>query len=73
MDSQHRSVVVLSRALDQAGDALMAVHADDWDRPTPCQDWTVRELADHLAPRHDEDGVATVLADLFGLSSGLAR
>jgi len=29
---------------------------------------TVRGLADHLAPHHDEDGVATVLADLFGLS-----
>ena len=29
---------------------------------------TVRELADHLAPCNDEDGVAVVLADLFGLS-----
>jgi hypothetical protein len=28
----------------------------------------VRELADHLAPHHDEDGVATVLTDLFDLS-----
>ncbi len=54
MDSQRRSVVVLSRALDQAGDALTAVHADDWDRPTPCAGWTVRQLADHLAaaPQH---------------------
>jgi Cof subfamily protein (haloacid dehalogenase superfamily) len=34
---------------------------------------TVRELADHLAPHHDEDGVAAVLTDLFGLSSGLSR
>lgn len=54
MDTQHRSVVVLSRALDQAGDALTSVHADDWDRPTPCEGWTVRQLADHLAaaPQH---------------------
>ena len=29
---------------------------------------SVRDLADHLAPGNDEDGVATVLADLFGLS-----
>ena len=29
---------------------------------------SVRDLADHLAPRNDDDGVATVLADLFGLS-----
>ena len=52
--SPHQPVVVLSRALDQAGDALAAVHADDLDRPTPCHGWTVRELADHLAaaPEH---------------------
>jgi Cof subfamily protein (haloacid dehalogenase superfamily) len=29
---------------------------------------SVRDLADHLAPSNDDDGVATVLADLFGLS-----
>ena len=53
-DTQHRPVVVLSRALDQAGDALAAIRADDLDRPTPCGDWTVRQLADHLAaaPEH---------------------
>lgn len=54
MTNQHQAVVVLSRALDQAGDALAAVHADDLDKPTPCEGWTVRELADHLAaaPEH---------------------
>ena len=53
-DTQHRPVVVLSRALDQAGDALAAIRPDDLDRPTPCGDWTVRQLADHLAaaPEH---------------------
>ncbi|TGN63095.1 HAD family phosphatase [Nocardioides eburneiflavus] len=34
---------------------------------------SVRDLADRLAPHHDEDGVATVLADLFGLPSGPSR
>ena len=29
---------------------------------------SVQELADHLAPANDDDGVATVLADLFSLS-----
>lgn len=29
---------------------------------------SVRDLADHLAPGNDEDGVAAVLADLFGLA-----
>ena len=28
---------------------------------------TVREAADHVAPGHDEDGVAQVLAMVFGL------
>jgi hydroxymethylpyrimidine pyrophosphatase-like HAD family hydrolase len=28
---------------------------------------TVRRLADHVAPSNEEDGVAAVLADLFGL------
>ena len=45
MDTKTRPVVVLSRALDQAGDALALIHHDDWDRATPCGDWTVRRLA----------------------------
>jgi hypothetical protein len=54
MDTPHQPVVVLSRALDQAGDALAAVRAEDLDKPTPCHGWTVRELADHhaAAPEH---------------------
>jgi uncharacterized protein (TIGR03086 family) len=44
-----RPVVVLSRALDQAGDALASIRSDDWDKPTPCGDWSVRDLAGHLA------------------------
>jgi uncharacterized protein (TIGR03083 family) len=49
MDTQHQALVVLYRALDQAGDALSSIHRDDWDRPTPCADWSVRDLAAHLA------------------------
>lgn len=54
MEPTHQAVVVLSRALDQAGDALSSIHPDDWDRPTPCDGWSVRELAAHLAaaPEH---------------------
>ena len=44
-----RQVVVLSRALDQAGDALASIRSDDWDKPTPCGVWSVRDLAGHLA------------------------
>jgi len=46
-------VIVLSRAVDQAGDVLDHVHADQLARPTPCEDWDVAALIDHLveAPR----------------------
>lgn len=48
MTTPHESVVVLSRALDQAGDVLTAVHPDQLDLPTPCGDWTVEQLIAHL-------------------------
>lgn len=50
----HESVRVLSHALDQAGDVLDGVHADQLDLPTPCAAWTVRTLVGHLeaAPRN---------------------
>lgn len=46
-------VRVLARAIDQAGDVLDRVHRDALDRSTPCADWDVAALADHLvnAPR----------------------
>ena len=48
MTAPNESVVVLSRALDQAGDVLAAVHADQLARPTPCGDWDVAQLIGHL-------------------------
>jgi uncharacterized protein (TIGR03086 family) len=41
-------VRVLARALDQAADVLDRVHPGDLGRPTPCEDWDVAALADHL-------------------------
>ena len=41
-------VRVLSKALDQAGDVLDHVRPELLDRPTPCEDWDVATLADHL-------------------------
>lgn len=29
-------------------DAFAALDADDWSRPTPCEGWTVRDLAGHV-------------------------
>ena len=48
MAASNESVVVLSRALDQAGDVLAAVHADQLAQPTPCGDWDVAQLIGHL-------------------------
>lgn len=42
------SVRVLLRALDQAGDVLDHLHADDLPKPTPCDEWSVSALVDHL-------------------------
>ena len=39
---------VLSRALDQTGDLLDKVNTDMLERPTPCSEWNVAALADHL-------------------------
>lgn len=39
----------LAQALGQAGRALDTVTEDNLDNPTPCSDWTVRQLAEHVA------------------------
>jgi uncharacterized protein (TIGR03086 family) len=41
-------IAVLSRALDQTGHLLDHVNADVLDRPTPCAEWDVAALADHI-------------------------
>ena len=48
MSNPNDAVVVLSRALDQAGDVLTAVHPDQLSLPTPCNDWSVERLVAHL-------------------------
>ncbi len=44
---------ILSRGLDQMETLLLSVRQDDQRRPTPCSDWTVTDLVDHVvqAPR----------------------
>ncbi|QIB42630.1 TIGR03086 family metal-binding protein [Streptomyces aureoverticillatus] len=36
------------RALDLFTQRVHTVRADQWDAPTPCADWTVRDLVGHL-------------------------
>lgn len=42
-------------------DQVRQINDDQWDRPTPCEDWTVRELVAH---------VASIVADLESLALG---
>lgn len=38
----------LTRALDGTGEVVAAVGSDQWELPTPCGDWTVRQLLNHV-------------------------
>jgi uncharacterized protein (TIGR03086 family) len=39
---------IITRGLDQLGELLGAVTPDDVGRATPCSEWTVAELSDHI-------------------------
>ena len=43
-----RRVVPLARAFDAVGVLIANVDAGQWTAPTPCTDWDVRRLVDHL-------------------------
>jgi uncharacterized protein (TIGR03086 family) len=38
----------LALALDLTGQLVDGVHADQWDDPTPCDEWMVRNLVRHM-------------------------
>ncbi len=46
--SEHDPVRTLSRGLEQLADLLAQVGSEDLDRSTPCREWTVQQLVDHL-------------------------
>ncbi|WP_306205813.1 TIGR03086 family metal-binding protein [Actinoplanes sp. RD1] len=39
-------------AIDRFGALVHGVPADLWDAPTPCSQWTVRDLVNHLVSEH---------------------
>lgn len=39
----------LQRALELTGELVASVRDDQWDAPTPCSEWTVRDLVNHLS------------------------
>lgn len=45
---RQQGVLALTRALTQAAELLDTVTAGDLGRPTPCEDWNVLALANHL-------------------------
>ncbi len=42
------SVAQLARAFAAVGDLVEGVRDEQWSAPTPCTDWTVRDLVNHL-------------------------
>jgi uncharacterized protein (TIGR03086 family) len=38
----------LATALEVTEQVIAGVHRDQWERPTPCTDWTVRDLVSHV-------------------------
>ena len=48
MSSPYDSIVTLSRALDQTGDVLAAIHREQLSDPTPCKGWDVAHLIGHV-------------------------
>jgi uncharacterized protein (TIGR03086 family) len=42
------AIDVYRRAVEAFGQRVMAVGPDDWARPTPCSEWSVRDLVRHL-------------------------
>ena len=39
-------------AAERFSEAVHGVPSDRWDAPTPCSDWSVRDLVDHLVGEH---------------------
>ena len=43
------------RTVESWADRVNAVGPDQWDEPTPCRDWTVRDLVNHVVRRGPVD------------------
>lgn len=43
-----QAIEMYRRSVEDFGQRVMAIGADDWTRPTPCTDWNVRDLVRHL-------------------------
>lgn len=43
----------LGAALEVTGSVIDAIAGDQWDLPSPCTEWTVRQVAEHLIRGND--------------------
>jgi uncharacterized protein (TIGR03086 family) len=51
-DSQQDPAAELEEALGLAGRVVSGVKPDQWELPTPCTEWNVRQLVAHLVSGH---------------------
>jgi uncharacterized protein (TIGR03086 family) len=57
----------LAHAVDATGGLIMAMRDDQWSAATPCADWDVVALVEHLVAGHD------LFADALGAPASAAR
>jgi uncharacterized protein (TIGR03086 family) len=43
---------LIVQGIDAFGEKVRAVPADRWSAPTPCEDWSVRDLVNHVTGEH---------------------
>ncbi len=43
---------LIAQGIDAFGEKVRAVPADRWDAQTPCTDWSVRDLVNHVTAEH---------------------
>src|SRR3954453_8737348 len=46
--ASHQKVADLARAFDAVGELIARVRSDQWSVSTPCTDWSVAQLVEHL-------------------------
>ena len=51
-DTPQDPAAELEEALELAGRLVAGVKPDQWELPTPCTEWNVRQLVDHLVSGH---------------------
>jgi uncharacterized protein (TIGR03086 family) len=46
------ALTLLPAAAEEFGKKVHAVPPDGWERPTPCTDWSVRDVVNHMVGEH---------------------